>query len=45
MSIARRACLMLLCLVPLLAQAKSAEEKAEEGGPGFKYIEMTPASW
>ena len=43
MSIARRACLMLLCLVPLLAQAKSAQEKAEEGGPGFEYIEMTPA--
>ena len=44
MSIARRACLMLLCLLPLLAQAKSAEaEKAEQGGPGFEYIEMQPA--
>jgi flagellar FliL protein len=42
MSIARRACLMLLCLLPLTALAKSAE-KAEEGGPGFEYIEMTPA--
>ena len=42
MSIARRACLMLLCLLPLLAQAKSAE-KAEQGGPGFEYIEMQPA--
>ena len=42
MSIARRACLMLLCLLPLLAQAKSAE-KAEEGGPGSEYIEMQPA--
>ena len=41
MSIARRACLMLLCLLPLTALAKSAE-KAEEGGPGFEYIEMTP---
>lgn len=42
MSIARRACLMLLCLLPLMAQAKSAE-KAEEGGPDFEYIEMQPA--
>jgi flagellar FliL protein len=42
MSIARRACLTLLCLLPLMAQAKSAE-KAEEGRPGFAYIEMTPA--
>ena len=41
MSIARRACLMLLCLLPLMAQAKSAE-KAEAEGPGFEYIEMTP---
>ena len=42
MSIARRACLMLLCLLPLMAQAKSAE-KTEEGGPDFEYIEMQPA--
>lgn len=42
MSIARRACLMLLCLLPLLAQAKSAE-KAGEAGPGVEYIEMQPA--
>lgn len=42
MSIARRACLMLLCLLPLVAQAKSAE-KAAAGGPDFEYIEMTPA--
>lgn len=45
MSIARRACLMLLCLLPLMAQAKSAEkaEEGEEGGPDFEYIEMQPA--
>jgi flagellar FliL protein len=42
MSIAHRACLMLLCLLPLMAQAKSAE-KAEEGRPDFEYIEMQPA--
>jgi len=35
MSIARRACLTLLCLLPLLAQAKSAEktEEGEQAGP------------
>ena len=33
---------MLLCLLPLMAQAKSAE-KTEEGGPDFEYIEMQPA--
>ena len=45
MSIARRACLTLLCLLPLLAQAKSAEttEEGEQAGPGFEYIEMKPA--
>ena len=42
MSIARRACLTLLCLLPLLAQAKSAQ-KAQPDAPGFEYIEMMPA--
>jgi flagellar FliL protein len=42
MPIARRACLLLLSLLPLLASA-SSEEKAAEDTLGFKYIEMTPA--
>lgn len=42
MPIARRACLTLLCLLPLLTQAKSAE-KAQPDTPGFEYIEMMPA--
>lgn len=42
MPIARRACLLLMCLLPLVAQAKS-EEAAPEDTLGFRYIEMTPA--
>src|SRR5512139_26252 len=41
MSFARRACLLLLCLLPLLAHAK-AEEDAGEDAQGFKYIALTP---
>lgn len=43
MSTARRACLMLLCLMPLLAQAESEEKAEQEDTLGFKYIEMAPA--